>query len=52
MFVMSAKKSNSEPPSLAGSTTIWLPIVCLFAPVSYTLRAGSQESPPSVVRAT
>jgi hypothetical protein len=49
-FTMSAKKSNSDPPSLEGSTTIWFPSVCLLAPASYTFLAGSQLSPPFVVR--
>jgi hypothetical protein len=31
LLTMSPKKSNSSP---CGRTTIWLPIVCLFAPVS------------------
>jgi hypothetical protein len=34
-----------------GRTTIWLPIVWSFCPGSYSWRAGSQLTPPLVLRA-
>src|SRR4029450_1135294 len=37
--------------SLSGSTAIWLPMVWAMTPARKILRAGSQVSPPSVVRA-
>src|SRR5215210_6100909 len=42
-----SKKSIRSP---LGSTTIWLPIVWSIVPGSKIFRAGSQLSPPSVVR--
>jgi len=41
---------TSSPPTPAGGTTSWLPIVCLRVPVSRIGRIGSQLAPPSVER--
>src|SRR5215510_5866232 len=44
---ISSKKATRVP---SGATTSWLPMVCEIAPGSYSTRAGSQCSPPSVLR--
>src|SRR5262249_18195526 len=44
---ISSKKATRVP---SGATTTWLPMVCEIAPGSYRTRAGSQCSPPSVLR--